>query len=207
MMVLISGGTFTMGSPTIEPNRYSDENRHSVTVSSFRMSKYQVTQEQYEAVMGVNPSAFSSSPATGEIQGKRPVEQISWYDANSGYMTHEVGLKPANVWGLYDMHGNVWEWCWACYGTYPVDGLTDYCGLVAGDDRILRGGSWDNYAEVLRSAYRNYNPYYEEYNFMALLTQYISFFVSPFGEKSVTDELNDFLRSHRIVNVEKSLLT
>ncbi len=81
VMVSIPAGTFTMGSPTNEPNRDTDETQHSVTLSSFKMGKYQVTQEQYQAVMGSNPSYFSSNPQAGETQGKRPVEMVSWYDA------------------------------------------------------------------------------------------------------------------------------
>jgi formylglycine-generating enzyme required for sulfatase activity len=240
-MVSIPAGTFTMGSPISEAYQY-DETQHSVTLSSFFMSKYQVTQEQYQAVMGSNPSLFSSNPQVGKTQGKRPVDSVSWYDAlvfcnklsvmeglspayrimgstisalwgtvptssnatwnaveivadstgyrlpteaqweyacradtttvyntgttisnntgwyrdNSGSKTHEVGKKPANAWGLYDMHGNVWEWCWDWYGDYSSSAQTNPMGASSGICRVLRGESWDNVAGGLRSACRCY---------------------------------------------------
>jgi len=242
-MVSIPAGTFTMGSPSTESGSYDRERpQHSVTLSSFKMGKYEVTQEQYEAVMGNNPSNFSSNPQAGETQGKRPVERVSWYDAiifcnklsileglspayrisgstdpavwgtvptnmdstwdaveivagstgyrlpteaqweyacragtttayntgdtisdntgwyksNSGYKTHEVGLKPANAWGLYDMHGNVWEWCWDWYGDYSSGAQTNPVGADAGSYRVFRGGSWDTSASYARSSGRGY---------------------------------------------------
>jgi len=250
-MVSIPAGTFTMGSPSTESGSYSNERpQHSVTLSGFYMGKYQVTQEQYQAVMGSNPSYFKTA-VTGEsgTPGKLPVEQVSWYDAlvfcnklsikeglspaysinsktnpadwgavptsyddpkrttwdavvivdgstgyrlpteaqweyacragtttayntgdtisdNTGWYdnnsgkTHQVGLKPANAWGLYDMHGNLWEWCWDWYGTYPSTSQTDPTGAVSGTLRVNRGGYWNNAATYLRSAYRNGNyPY------------------------------------------------
>jgi len=252
-MVWIPAGTFTMGSPAGEPNRYSDdETQRQVTLTNgFYMGKYQVTQEQYQTVMSTNPSYFHGGsdrePASGEVQGKRPVDRVSWYDAivfcnrlsimegldpaysisgstnpdnwgavptssnnstwdavtivsgvngyrlpteaqweyacragtttayntgasisdntgwywdNSNSRTHEVGKKPANAWGLYDMHGNVREWCFDWYGTYASGSQTNPTGASSGTDRVLRGGGWSNFAGYLRSAGRGYsNPY------------------------------------------------
>jgi formylglycine-generating enzyme required for sulfatase activity len=242
-MAPIPAGTFLMGSPANEPGRYANETQHSVTLpNGFLMGKYPVTQGLYEKVMGRNPSCFKDSPARGEAQEKRPVEQVSWYDAivfcnklsilqglspvytingstdpanwgavptsdnstwdavtvnwdangyrlpteaeweyacragtttayhtgasisdntgwyreNSGKMTHEVGKKTPNVWDVYDMHGNVWEWVWDWYGEY-TGSATDPVGPSTGSLRVLRGGGWGSVAQDLRSALRGIN--------------------------------------------------
>ena len=233
-MVYVPGGSFQMGDTG---SGYSDERPvHTVTVSGFYMGKYEVTQEQYQTVMGSNPSYFSSNPATGETQNKRPVEEVTWdkavefcnklseregltraytisgtnvtwnrnatgyrlpteaeweyaakggngspgnytysgsnnvgevawYYGNSGSKTHEVGKKAPNGLGLYDMSGNVWEWCWDWYGTYPSTAQTDPTGASSGSIRVRRGGGWFDSAEDVRSAYRNYFiPYYRYFN-------------------------------------------
>ncbi len=208
-MVQIPGGTFMMGSP--EGEGYGDESPlHQVTVPKFFMGKYAVTQAQYQAIMGNNPSTFK-----GE---KRPVEQVSWdeavefceklsqktehtyrlpseaeweyacragtttpfyfgetittdlvnYNGNFPYgsvpkgeyreETTNVGKFPPNSFGLYDMHGNVWEWCKDVYNGNYIDAPTDGSPWLIGNDnnkRLLRGGSWFNSARHCRSAYRN----------------------------------------------------
>ena len=71
--------------------------------------------------------------------------------------TSEVGSYPANDWGLFDMHGNVWEWCLDWYGDYPSGSVTDPTGADEGSNRVLRGGGWNDHAGNCRSAYRNSN--------------------------------------------------
>jgi formylglycine-generating enzyme required for sulfatase activity len=209
-MVKIPGGTFKMGSPDTEPDRSTDESPpHQVTVPSFWMGKFAVTQAQYQKIMGSNPARFK-----GE---NRPVEQVSWddavkfctqlsqqtgrsyrlpseaeweyacragtttpfhfgetitstlsnYDASQVYrseprgddrgQTTEVGEFPPNAFGLYDMHGNVWEWCqdhW--HDTYqgaPIDGSA-WLSEDNNTSRLVRGGSWSHPPRLCRSAIR-----------------------------------------------------
>jgi formylglycine-generating enzyme required for sulfatase activity len=82
-----------------------------------------------------------------------------WYKSNSEDMTHEVGLKTPNAWGLYDMHGNVREWCWDQYGFYADGPQTDPWGPGSGDGdfRVARGGSWTESGQYLRSAYQGFD--------------------------------------------------
>jgi len=82
--------------------------------------------------------------------------EYAWYSCNSGEVTHPVGLKKPNGWGLYDMHGNVWEWCLDWYGDYPGGSVTDPRGPSTGSYRVLRGGGWGYYAFRCRTAYRGY---------------------------------------------------
>jgi formylglycine-generating enzyme required for sulfatase activity len=213
--ILLPAGTFTMGSPSDEPGRFSNEGpQHQVTLTqSFYMQQTEVTQAQWEAVMGSNPSSFSGCPSCpveevswddvqtyisymnvrGEGTYNLPTEAqweyaeragsttafynggitetgsgydpnldaIGWYSYNSGSETHPVAQKTPNAWGLYDMSGNVYEWCqdWYSGSYYDSSPSTDPAGPSSGSSRVLRGGSWIYYARSCRSAYRiNYGP-------------------------------------------------
>jgi formylglycine-generating enzyme required for sulfatase activity len=187
-LVLIRPGKFMMGSPDSEQGRASDEGpQHEVTISKpFYIGVTEVTQAQYEAVMGTNPSAnkgptnpvenvswdeavefcrrlsektrkIFSLPTEAEWEyacragtqtrfsfgdSGSVLGDYAWYTSNSGGKTHPVGLKKPNPWGLYDMHGNVLEWCADWYGSYSSGPSTDPQGATSGNDRVIRGGSW-----------------------------------------------------------------
>ena len=201
-LVGVEPGSFMMGSPSNESGRDDDEKQHRVTLSKgFWMGKYEVTQEQWQAVMGSNPSRFKGSrnpveqvswnacqefikklnaKIGGEGRFRLPTEaeweyaarggnrsrgykyaggndagSVGWYRDNSGRKTHPVGQKAANELGLYDMSGNVWEWCQDWYGDYPSGSVTDPDGASSGSYRVYRGGCWLDSAGALRAAYRN----------------------------------------------------
>lgn len=208
--VYIEPGTFTMGSPSNEPQRGSDEKQHQVTLTKgYYMQTTEVTQGQWKQVMGSNPSYFKN------CGDNCPVEQVSWDDAQAfikklnsrdggGYRlpseaeweyacragtstpfsfgrclstdqanydgnypltgcskgkyrqtTTPAASFASNDWGLYDMHGNVYEWCQDWYGKYTNDS-TDPVGSSGGSSRVLRGGCWSISAEHCRSANRSY---------------------------------------------------
>ena len=196
-MIYVPGCSFKMGSP--EGEGYDSERpQHDVTVSGFYIGKFQITQAQWEAVMGKNPSHFKGDPAlpvesvswneakqfceklaqmtgkayrlpseaeweyacragtTGDYAGD--LDAMAWYSENSGGKTHPVGQKQPNAFGLYDMHGNVWEWCeddWHdSYAGAPTDGRVWVHTPSRGSYRVDRGGSWYDIAVLCRSAYR-----------------------------------------------------
>ena len=208
---LIQPGTFMMGSPTSEAGRGNDEKQHQVTLTRpYYLGIYPVTQEQYERVMGANPSRFKGArnpmetvswedaqefigklnalsveqsggrkyrlPTEAEWEyacraGTKPaysfgddpkvLGKYGWFDDNSGSKTHPVGEKEPNPWGLYDMHGAVWEWCQDWYGDYPAGAVIDPTGPARGSFRVFRGGSWNFLAAFCRSAFRRrYSPSY-----------------------------------------------
>ncbi len=212
-MVFILSNTFTLGSPSNEAGRSSDEGPQTVVTLShgFWMGKFEVTQGEYLAVIGSNPSFF-----TGDMN--RPVETVSWldatnycakltqrelaagrippgssyrlpteaewecaaragtttrfyygddpgatnlvnhawYSANSGNKPNPVGQKPPNAWGLFDMEGNVWEWCEDWYGPYPGGSVTDPQGPESNVQgvKVIRGGAWESCDSDCRSARR-----------------------------------------------------
>ena len=117
------------------------------------------TESQWEyAARGGTVTAFYNGDIT-QLSGNDPkLNEIGWYSQNSGSTTHPVAQKAPNNWGLYDMSGNVWEWCQDWYGTtYPDGPEIDPTGVSTGAFRVLRGGGWNGLAGFARSASRNWN--------------------------------------------------
>jgi formylglycine-generating enzyme required for sulfatase activity len=111
------------------------------------------TESQWEyAARGGTVTAFYNGNITHPIGNDPNLNEIGWYGQNSESTTHPVARKQPNNWGLYDMSGNVWEWCQDWHGAYPDGPLTDPTGASSGTNRVIRGGSWDNSARHARSA-------------------------------------------------------
>lgn len=199
--VWIAAGTFQMGSAA---GSGRERPVHTVNITKpFYLQKAEVTQGQWGAVMGRNPSAFlfcgdacpvesvswtdvqefiaklnSRNPrakyrlpteaeweyaaragTAGDYGGTGVLDDMAWYWRNSAAATHPVALKNANAWGLYDMHGNVWEWVqdWYVSNYYGSSPPLDPPGPDSGSYRVLRGGSWAEFENSARSAYRGFN--------------------------------------------------
>ena len=106
------------------------------------------------------------TPGSFTYAGGNNADTVAWHYGNSGSRTYEVGKKDPNGLGLYDMSGNVWEWCWDYYGSYTSEEKTDPTGASSGSNRVIRGGSWDSLAHSTCSVDRGSSyPYYRSNNF------------------------------------------
>ncbi len=123
-------------------------------------------QWEYACRAGTTTALNNGKDLTSSYGECSNLNEVAWYGWNSGGATHEVGQKRANAWGLYDMHGNVWEWCRDWRGAYHGGSITDPVGPSSGSGRVLRGGSWSLNAGYCRSASRGYYvPSYRDFNF------------------------------------------
>jgi len=119
------------------------------------------------ACRATTSSAFNDDSPCTQPEGEDPaLTKLGWFDKNSEEKTHDVRGLVQNQWGLYDMHGNVWEWCAVWFGSYTADDQVDPTGAVEGSERVLRGGSWDSWAGDCRSAYRDWGQPGGRYRFL-----------------------------------------
>ncbi|PKL92367.1 MAG: hypothetical protein CVV21_03390 [Candidatus Goldiibacteriota bacterium HGW-Goldbacteria-1] len=123
---------------------------------------------QYAAsyIDGVNWTPYNyASGATADYQDDAATDVVAWYYENADDTTHVVGEKKSNALGIYDMSGNIQEWCWDWYGAYPEGAVTDYKGPEYGGGRMARGGYYDYYKVILQIGLHNYyshDPYKAE---------------------------------------------
>jgi formylglycine-generating enzyme required for sulfatase activity len=109
---------------------------------------------EYSARAGTQTTFYSGGITQSECQIDRNLDIVGWYCGNAGNSTRQVGGKQPNAWGLFDMHGNVWEWVNDWYGPYPAGALVDPVGPLMGAERVQRGGCWNNPARLARAAQR-----------------------------------------------------
>ncbi len=202
-MVFVEGGKFTKGCSNVKDGNCGEDEKpaHEVVVDDFQISKYEITQATWQAVMQANPSHFIGchdcpveNVTWNEVQaflvrlnlltgkkyrlptesewefaarggnatkehsfaGSNDIDDVAWYSANSGNTTHPVGQKQPNELGLYDMSGNVWEWCEDLYSNYNDIQESVINGGAGLKPRVLRGGSWDRYPRSCRTLTRFY---------------------------------------------------
>lgn len=209
-MIRVEAGTFRMGSTSGDS---SEQPVHNVTISKdYYIGETEVTQELWTAVMGFNPSEYTSDsqlpvewvswyhcqafitklnsltgatfrlPTEAEWEfaarggnksqgytysGRNTIDNVAWYISNSS-KTHVVKTKSPNELGIYDMSGNVMEWCQDWYGSYSSAAVTDPQGASSGSYRVIRGGSWDNYAARCRCTNRDYGTPMITNNYLGL---------------------------------------
>ena len=211
-MVFVKGGTFTMGATSEQGSDVDDNEKptHSVTLSDYYIGKYEVTQAQWRAVMGNNPSNFKGDnlpvenvswddiqvfiqklnertgknfrlPTEAEWEyaarggsqskgykysGSNTLDDVAWYYDNTCVKTYPVGQKQPNELGIYDMSGNVLEWCQDWYDSYSSSSQTNPTGPSSGSRHVLRGGSWNYDAGDCRVSTRgSRNPSNCSYNY------------------------------------------